>query len=215
MLAVWLTTAHLSVTVWWRPGLGKGPLGGSCNPTWVLKKTQSGAKPLFQSKNIPVGCRLRRCQHTKVYAGWLFALTAAIWRTFNCRHGPKLHWRDVIVKDIQRMGLDALNWYVVAQNQPKWYELFQTILSGGIPRVPLWSLALLCVAVGGPLITLVIWQDIRNIVIINPLHQNNLSFVVDVAEGSHKAPALLFQLGLCYWSRSSDLGPCYCLWTGR
>ena len=54
------------------------------------------------------------------------------------------------------MGLDALNWYVVAQNQPKWYELFQTISSGGIPRVPLWSLALLCVAVGGPLIALVI-----------------------------------------------------------
>jgi len=34
------------------------------------------------------------------------------------------------------MGLDALNWYEVAQNQPRWYELFQTISSGGVPRGP-------------------------------------------------------------------------------
>ena len=53
---------------------------------------------------------------------------------------------------------------------------------GEFPGVPLWSLALLCVAVGGPLVALVIWQDIRNIVMINPLYQNNLSFTVDVAD---------------------------------
>ena len=35
----------------------------------MLKKTQSGAKLLSQSRNIPVGCRLRRCQYTKLYAG--------------------------------------------------------------------------------------------------------------------------------------------------
>jgi len=71
-------------------------------------------------------------------------------------HRPKLCWRDVIVKDVQRMGLDPLNWYEVAQNRPRWYELCQTISSGEFPEVPLWSLVLLCVAVGGPLVALVI-----------------------------------------------------------
>ena len=28
----------------------------------------------------------------------------------------KLHWRDVIVRDIRRLGLDALNWYHIAQD---------------------------------------------------------------------------------------------------
>ena len=31
-------------------------------------------------------------------------------------HGPKLWWRDVVVRDVQRMGLDALSWYEVAHN---------------------------------------------------------------------------------------------------
>ena len=56
--------------------------------------------------------------------------------TVRPRHGPKLRWRDVIVKDVQRMGLDAINWYEVAQNQPRWYELCQSISSGGGPRGP-------------------------------------------------------------------------------
>ena len=30
------------------------------------------------------------------------------------------------------MGLDAVNWYKVAQNRPRWYELCQTISSGGV-----------------------------------------------------------------------------------
>ena len=36
--------------------------------------------------------------------------------TVRPRRALKLHWRDVIVKDVQRMGLDALNWYTLAQN---------------------------------------------------------------------------------------------------
>jgi len=32
--------------------------------------------------------------------------------TVRPHNRPKLHWRDVIVKDIQQMGLDTLNWYV-------------------------------------------------------------------------------------------------------
>jgi len=43
MLAAWLTTAPLPVTVWWRAGLGKGLLRWSCNPTWVFF-AQEGTK---------------------------------------------------------------------------------------------------------------------------------------------------------------------------
>ena len=56
--------------------------------------------------------------------------------TVRPHHGPKLRWRDVIVKDVQLLGLDALNWYKVAQNQPRWYKLCLSISSGGIPRGP-------------------------------------------------------------------------------
>ena len=31
-------------------------------------------------------------------------------------HGPKLRWRDVVLRDVQRMGLDAFSWYEVAQD---------------------------------------------------------------------------------------------------
>ena len=73
--AVWLTTAPLPMTVWWRPGLGKGPLrwelhSGALPPEYSLhKKAQSGAKLLSQSRNIPMGRRLHHRQHTKFYAG--------------------------------------------------------------------------------------------------------------------------------------------------
>ena len=49
-------------------------------------------------------------------------------------YGPKLHWRDVVLRDIGRMGLDALNWYNIAQDQTKWYDLSRSISSGGVPR---------------------------------------------------------------------------------
>ena len=70
---------------------------------------------------------------------------------------------------------------------------------GEFPGVLLWSLALSSVAVGGPLVALVIYRAIKRFVMINHLHQNNLSFtvgVVDFFTRSHKAPALLFQLRL-------------------
>ena len=55
------------------------------------------------------------------------------------------------------MGLDALNWYEVAQNRPRWYELCQTISSGEVPRGPsAVTGSFVCVAVGGPLVALVI-----------------------------------------------------------
>ena len=40
------------------------------------------------------------------------------------------------MKHIQRMGIDALNWYEVVQNRLRWYERCQTILSGRVPGVP-------------------------------------------------------------------------------
>ena len=32
------------------------------------------------------------------------------------------------------MGLDALSWYNVAQDHSRWYDLCQTISTGGVPR---------------------------------------------------------------------------------
>ena len=52
-------------------------------------------------------------------------------------HGPKLRWRDVVLRDIQRMGLDALSWYGVAQDRSRWYDLCQTISSGEVTGGPL------------------------------------------------------------------------------
>ena len=46
-------------------------------------------------------------------------------------HGPKLHWRDVVLRDAQRMGLNALSWYEVAQDCSRWFDLCQSITSGG------------------------------------------------------------------------------------
>ena len=36
--------------------------------------------------------------------------------TVRPSHGPRLRWGDVVLRDIQRLGLDALNWYDVAQD---------------------------------------------------------------------------------------------------
>ena len=44
-------------------------------------------------------------------------------------HGPKLQWRDVVLRDVQRMGLDALSWYEVAPDRSRWHDLCQTISS--------------------------------------------------------------------------------------
>jgi len=30
------------------------------------------------------------------------------------------------VRDVRRLGLDAHNWCGVAQDQPRWYELFES-----------------------------------------------------------------------------------------
>ena len=54
--------------------------------------------------------------------------------TVRPHHGPKLPWKDVIVKDVQQMGLDALNRHRVAQHRPKWYELCQSTSSVEVPR---------------------------------------------------------------------------------
>ena len=40
-------------------------------------------------------------------------------------HKPKLWRRDVVMRDVQRMGLDPLTWYEVAQDLV--YDLCQTI----------------------------------------------------------------------------------------
>ena len=47
-------------------------------------------------------------------------------------HGPKLNWRDVVLR--QKLGLDVINWYIVPQDRPKRYNLCQSISSGGVPR---------------------------------------------------------------------------------
>ena len=41
-----------------------------------------------------------------------------------------------VLRDVQRMGLDALRWYEVAQDRSRWYDLCQTILSEGVARRP-------------------------------------------------------------------------------
>jgi len=51
-------------------------------------------------------------------------------------HGPKQRWRDVVLRDIQGLGLDALNWYDAAQDRSRWRDLCLTISSGGVPRGP-------------------------------------------------------------------------------
>ena len=56
--------------------------------------------------------------------------------TVRPSHGPRLCWRDVVLRDIQRLGLDALNWYDVAQDRSRWHDLCSTISSGGVPRGP-------------------------------------------------------------------------------
>ena len=45
-------------------------------------------------------------------------------------HAPKLRCRDVVLRDVRRMGLDALRWYEVAQ------DLCQTISSEAVARGP-------------------------------------------------------------------------------
>ena len=49
---------------------------------------------------------------------------------------PKLQWRDVVLRDVQRMGLDTFSWYEVAQDHSRWHDLCQTILSEGVARGP-------------------------------------------------------------------------------
>jgi len=39
--------------------------------------------------------------------------------TVKPSHGSKLHWRDVVLRDIQRLGLDALTWYNVALDRSR------------------------------------------------------------------------------------------------
>ena len=56
--------------------------------------------------------------------------------TVRPSHVPRLRWRDVVSRDIQRLGLDALNWYDVAQDRSRWHDLCSTISSGGVPRGP-------------------------------------------------------------------------------
>ena len=50
-------------------------------------------------------------------------------------HGPKLWWRDVVLKDIQKMGFDALSWLSAAQDCSRWLDSCQAILSGGVVSV--------------------------------------------------------------------------------
>ena len=104
--------------------------------------------------------------------------------TVRPSHGPRLRWRDVVLREIQRLELDALNWYDVAQDRSRWHDLCSTISSGGFLGVLLWSLALLSVAVGGLLVTLEISLDIANIALVNLLHSGKQSSAVGVAEFS-------------------------------
>ena len=72
--------------------------------------------------------------------------------TVRPSHGPRLRWRDVVLRDIQRLGLDALNWYDVAQDRSRWHDLCSTISSGGVPRGP-------SVVTGS---CLWLWEDFRS-----------------------------------------------------
>ena len=96
----------------------------------------------------------------------------------------------------------------------------QFISSGRVPRGPSVVTGSFVCGCERTFVALVIWKDIRNIVMINPLHQNNLSFAVDVADffverRISQGTSITAQLGLCHWYSSLDLRPCYCLQTGR
>ena len=91
------------------------------------------------------------------------------------RHWSKLRWTDVIVKDVQRMGLYALNWYVESTNVV-W--AVSDHLSGGVPSGPSVvtdAFVYGCGRTFGRSSDLTRHKKYCN---DQPLHQSNLSFAV-------------------------------------
>jgi len=89
------------------------------------------------------------------------------------------------------------------------------LLSGGVPRGPsvvTGSFVCGCGRTFGRSSDLTRHKKYCN---DQPLHQNN-EFRCGCGRLFRRKGdfTILFQLGLCHWSRSSDLGPCYCLRTG-
>ena len=82
------------------------------------------------------------------------------------------------------MGLDALNWYDVAQDRSRWHDLCSTISSGRVPRGLSVVTGSLSVAVGELLVALRILLDIEDIALVNLLHSGKQSSAVGVAEFS-------------------------------
>ena len=49
-------------------------------------------------------------------------------------HGPKLRWRDVVLRDLRIIGFDATSWYSVVQDRGGWYDACQTFASRSVPN---------------------------------------------------------------------------------
>ena len=48
-------------------------------------------------------------------------------------HGPKLRWRDVVLRDLRIIGFDATSWYSAVQDRGGWYFAYQTFASRSVP----------------------------------------------------------------------------------
>ena len=44
-------------------------------------------------------------------------------------HGPKLRWRDMVLRDLRIIGFDATSWYSVVQDRGGWHDACQTFAS--------------------------------------------------------------------------------------
>ena len=51
-------------------------------------------------------------------------------------HGPKLRWRDLVLRDLQSLGFDALGWFNAAQDRSHWLDVCQSVLPESTVSVP-------------------------------------------------------------------------------
>ena len=128
-------------------------------------------------------------------------------------HGPKLWWRDVVLRDVQRMELVALNWYEEAKDRSRWYDLCQTISSKGVARGP--------IVVTGSFVcgcerTFNCSGDLNRHCKCcsgQPPPPKQTEFYLGYGRMFHRKSNLTQHQQ--YWSSSSEPGPCYCQQTGR
>ena len=63
-------------------------------------------------------------------------------------YGPKLRWRDVVLRDLWIIGFDATSWYSTVQDHGGWYDTCQTFASRSVPTasgpIVITGLAFVC-----------------------------------------------------------------------